>query len=43
MKIRTMGTKLFQADGLIDTMKQTVAFRNLASKPNNDLKGVCWC
>jgi len=42
MKIRPMGAKLFQEDGLTDTTKQTVAFRNLANAPNNDLKGVCW-
>jgi hypothetical protein len=41
MKIRPIGAKLFQADTLTDTTKQTVAFRNLAGAPNNDLKGVC--
>jgi len=40
MKIRPMGAKLFQTDGLTGTTKQTVAFRNLPNAPNNDLK-VC--
>jgi len=41
MKIRSIGTKLFQAGRPTDTTKQTVVFRNLANAPNNDLKGVC--
>jgi hypothetical protein len=35
MKIRSVGTELFHADGQTDMTKLTVAFRNVATAPKN--------
>jgi hypothetical protein len=35
MKIRPVGAELFHADGLTDTTKLIVAFRNFANAPED--------
>ena len=37
MKFRPVGAELFHADGRTDMTKLTVAFRNFAKGPKNDL------
>ena len=42
MEIRPVGAELFRANGRKDMTKLTVAFRNFANAPKNDLTYKLW-
>ena len=43
IKIRPVGTELYHADRRTDMTKLTVAFRNFANKPENELRTRVCC